>query len=155
MSIFAKANELKKKRGNKKGFTLVELVVVLVILAILMAILVPSLVGYINKAKDKQIEANARAVYIAAQATVAELLKNDDSVTIAQIETALPKIYELAEVEDLTTAAQGGTAEAKASGFTFDGTDSAKGVKIAGFTWVQGDKKIVMANNEWGEVTDK
>ncbi|MFR5751272.1 type IV pilin protein [Faecalibacillus intestinalis] len=35
------------KRFNKKGFTLVEIIVVLVILAILAAIAVPSVLGYV------------------------------------------------------------------------------------------------------------
>lgn len=38
---------------NKKGFTLVELIVVLLILAILLALLIPSLMGYINSAQKK------------------------------------------------------------------------------------------------------
>ena len=36
------------KRFNKKGFTLVEIIVVLVILAILAAIAVPSVLGYVK-----------------------------------------------------------------------------------------------------------
>ena len=39
------------KKGNKKGFTLVEIIVVLVILAILAAIAVPSVLGYVEQAK--------------------------------------------------------------------------------------------------------
>ena len=42
-----------KKLKEKKGFTLVELIVVLVILAILAALLIPALTGYIDKAKKK------------------------------------------------------------------------------------------------------
>ena len=42
------------KKNNNKGFTLVELIVVLVILAILAAILVPALLGYIDRAREKQ-----------------------------------------------------------------------------------------------------
>ena len=38
------------KRFNKKGFTLVEIIVVLVILAILAAIAVPSVLGYVEEA---------------------------------------------------------------------------------------------------------
>ncbi len=69
MSLFAKA---KKARENKKGFTLVELIVVLVILAILAAILVPALLGWIDKAKEKQIVLDARSAYLAAQTLASE-----------------------------------------------------------------------------------
>ena len=58
---------LKEMRDNKKGFTLVELIVVLVILAILAALLIPALTGYIDKAKEKQIVAETRQVVMAAQ----------------------------------------------------------------------------------------
>lgn len=44
-------NKVFKKLKDKKGFTLVELIVVLVILAILAALLVPALTGYIDKSK--------------------------------------------------------------------------------------------------------
>lgn len=57
----------KKLKENKKGFTLVELIVVLVILAILAALLVPALTGYIDKAKKKSIVAETRQVVMAAQ----------------------------------------------------------------------------------------
>ena len=69
MSVFAR---LKKAREEKKGFTLVELIVVLVILAILAAILVPALLGWIDKAKEKQYVLDARSVYMAAQALTSE-----------------------------------------------------------------------------------
>ena len=58
---------LKKLKNDKKGFTLVELIVVLVILAILAALLVPALTGYIDKAKEKSIIAETRSVVMAAQ----------------------------------------------------------------------------------------
>ena len=62
----------KKLKENKKGFTLVELIVVLVILAILAALLVPALTGYIDKAKRKSIVAETRQAVMAAQTLVDE-----------------------------------------------------------------------------------
>ena len=62
----------KKLKNNKKGFTLVELIVVLVILAILAALLVPALTGYIDKAREKQVIAETRQVVMAAQTLVDE-----------------------------------------------------------------------------------
>ena len=56
-----------KKLKDKKGFTLVELIVVLVILAILAALLVPALTGYIDKAKNQSIISETRQVVMAAQ----------------------------------------------------------------------------------------
>lgn len=56
----------------KKGFTLVELIVVLVILAILAALLVPALTGYIYRAREKSTIAEARQLQEAAQTVVDE-----------------------------------------------------------------------------------
>lgn len=57
---------------NKKGFTLVELIVVIVIIAILAAALVTSLIGYINKASDTTALVEAQNAYTAAQAVITE-----------------------------------------------------------------------------------
>lgn len=50
------------KKNTKRGFTLVELIVVLVILAILAALLIPALTGYIDKARKSQVVAETRAL---------------------------------------------------------------------------------------------
>ena len=47
-------NSKKTHRRNTNGFTLTEMIVVLVIIVILIALLVPTLVGYIDKAKEKE-----------------------------------------------------------------------------------------------------
>ncbi len=61
------------KVKNKKGFTLVELIVVLVILAILAALLVPALTGYIDKAKEKKVIAETRMLHTAIQTEMSAL----------------------------------------------------------------------------------
>ena len=67
-------------KGNNKGFTLVELIVVLVILAILAAILVPALLGYIDQARNKQSLLNARSVMTAAQAELSAIYGSSKAV---------------------------------------------------------------------------
>lgn len=92
-----------KKLKNKKGFTLVELIVVLVILAILAALLVPALTGYIDKANQEKVIAECRSVVMAAQTTASEYYglnkgltdKNKDT---DNVKTALAQIQTLAEV---------------------------------------------------------
>ena len=97
----------KWKKNDKKGFTLVELIVVLVILAILAALLVPALTGYIDKAKRKSIVAETRQVVMAAQTLVDEAYGKKTAgtaVTIGNASDSTPPdvtkeaIKELAEV---------------------------------------------------------
>lgn len=67
-------------KNKKKGFTLVELIVVLAILAILAAMLVPALTGYIDKANEKKVIATARQYYIAAQTVVSDAYASNDEI---------------------------------------------------------------------------
>ena len=104
---------LKKMKNNKKGFTLVELIVVLVILAILAALLIPALTGYIDKAKEKSIVAETRQAVMATQtladeiygtqdlgSTTAITVKVDnDNLTGADNEITTKAIADLAEVK--------------------------------------------------------
>lgn len=70
---------------KNRGFTLVELIVVLVILAILAAVLVPTLLGYIDKAKEKKYVINAKTALDAAQAElVKEYAKNSSSLELGK-----------------------------------------------------------------------
>lgn len=72
---------------NKKGFTLVELIVVLVILAILAALLIPALTGYIDKANKQKVTAECRMVVMAAQTEASEQYGALDS-TVGEDEKA-------------------------------------------------------------------
>ena len=100
----------KKLKENKKGFTLVELIVVLVILAILAALLGPALTGYIDRAKKKSVIAETRQAVMAAQTLVDEAYTKVDvgvAITVGKEDTNTVKysdIKDLAEVKGEITA---------------------------------------------------
>ena len=69
-----------QKRNNKKGFTLVEIIVVLVIMAILAAIAVPAVMGYIDDANEATYVQEARSIYLVVQTESAKA-KVDDTIS--------------------------------------------------------------------------
>lgn len=105
-----------RKMKNKKGFTLVELIVVLVILAILAALLIPALTGYIDKANQEKVVAETRMIVMAVQTeastyygtkgssgaiTAGTLVKLNDTDDASK--AAFEEIVKLAEVKGLGT----------------------------------------------------
>lgn len=68
---------MKCLKKNKKGFTLVELIVVLVILAILVALLIPTLTGYIDKTNKQSAAADLKLIANAANSAYAEVYADD------------------------------------------------------------------------------
>lgn len=63
---------MNKDRKKVKGFTLVELIVVMLILAILAGMFIPSLIGYIEKASESELQIETRQLYQAAQVVATE-----------------------------------------------------------------------------------
>lgn len=73
-----------KKLKNKKGFTLIEIIVVIVILAVLMAVAVPSVMSYMNEGKNAKYQTVGRAVLIDTQTQYAKAVANGASAATAK-----------------------------------------------------------------------
>ena len=56
------------KKNNKKGFTIVELVIVIAVIAILAAVLIPTFANVIEKANKSAVLQGARNAYTAIMA---------------------------------------------------------------------------------------
>lgn len=68
-----------KKVHNRKGFTLIELIIVIVIIAILAAIAIPAVSQYVGDANESQKDGNYAVVKSAAGAAAADVTANDSS----------------------------------------------------------------------------
>lgn len=71
----------KLRNRKKKGFTLIELIVVLVIMVILAAAAIPTIMGYVENSRKAAYLSNMRAVYTAAQSALTEAAANGVTVT--------------------------------------------------------------------------
>jgi prepilin-type N-terminal cleavage/methylation domain-containing protein len=121
---------LQKLRGNTKGFTLIELMIVIAIIGILAAIAIPNFISYRDKAFCGEAEHDAQNTLAALSSYFSEPDR-----------TSMPSVAELGTTENLSlNNPTGNVALSEAGGvFTVAVTDaSGRCPRVATFTATMG-----------------
>lgn len=104
------------KKTNKKGFTLVEIMIVVAIIGLLAAIGIPSIIGAYSNAQEKAKARNvaevnkAKAVLTLPAGTVTGAMSADDSTSIAAGSVGESNLLAALKIQALTDLTVGGTA---------------------------------------------
>lgn len=91
------------KKLNKKGFTLIEIIVVVVVLAVLMAVAVPSVLKYVNEADNAKYMAQGRSVMNMAQTEMVKAYVGDNKITSTEVGNILDTIEATSGKEGMGT----------------------------------------------------
>lgn len=92
---------LMKKKLNKKGFTLVELIVVIAIVAVLAVVGIPAIAGQVAAAQQSTLDANAKLIASQTSIMVTQSeVRGEPLATIQGIFTNTAAVAEAAGVDD-------------------------------------------------------
>ena len=124
------------RKNNRKGFTIVELVIVIAVIAILASVMIPTISGVIAKANDAAAQADARNAYtqyVADAANADEAKDASENVIIKLSDNEFFAVVDgkvLVEgVEDIYATAAAALEAADIEGATLDTAD-AKGNQV-------------------------
>ena len=135
-----------RKMKNKKGFTLMEMLIVVAIIAILIAIAIPTFASSLNKARVATDEANIRCGYATVMATV--LTSDNYTVEGSDGANKEDKTYQLnkdGSVTEGTTATDAYVCQGKADA----------NVEVAGQKITSGWKKGATVSYTYDSTTGK
>lgn len=152
---------IKRKIKKKKGFTLVEVIVVLVIIAILAAVAIPALTGYISDAKEKVAISEARNILVGLQRlAITDTLDNEIVIRESYFANCTPGQYpltgcDLSEKGSTKLASLMGTSDEKLvhpnNNPNHEGLDGIviENGKITKFFYISDGFKITYKNDEF------
>ena len=133
-----------RKMKNKKGFTLMEMLIVVAIIAILIAIAIPTFASSLNKARIATDEANIRSGYASVMVRVL-----DPDNALAAADTTVT--YTLNKDGSVSTAGE------TKDNYTCQGNQTQTGTSIGGVAmttgWKKGDTISYTYDNATGKVT--
>ena len=128
----SKLVELRKKLKSKKGFTLMEMLIVIAIIVILLAIAIPSFNNSLNKAKTAADEANVRSYY--AEVMVKNMTADTDKVDLktTDVQTDMENSGYTLQAKGATVTATGTTVDEYKITYTNDSLKDADSFVVGG-----------------------
>lgn len=128
---------MNKIKNSKKGFTLVELVVVIAILAILAAIAIPVVASTIKSSQVSSSQSNAQTIELAIKEAQAAIASGDDSV-FPNADTGKVTLQDVGKDKKISTAMD--------ATYTIDG-------KTYSCFWHEGDSKVYFCDSATSKKT--
>lgn len=145
---------MERLKKDKKGFTLIEMIVVIVIIGILLAILVPGMFKYIDKAKDKQLLVDARTAYLDIQMAAQEVYGRN-GISVNDVQNTFKRTYQY-DANGVAVAVPG-SGDTVTIDIPKNGTATVTAIddkgSIQAMTYTLGKKSVEMKDGAWLEPT--